>query len=97
MSGLMAFVLAALLVASRWLVICGLVTLPVTFPAVLVLGGDELDDPLVSACHVMSLPMARNHHFPACTLPVISRTSLRPRFCMKSRRPAITCKGVCGS
>lgn len=44
MFGLMAFAVAALLVASRWLVICGLVTLPVTFPAVLVLGGDELDE-----------------------------------------------------
>jgi hypothetical protein len=42
--GLMAFVVAALLVASRWLVICGLVTLPITFPAVLVLGGDGLDE-----------------------------------------------------
>ena len=42
--GLMAFAVAALLVASRWLVICGLVTLPITFPAVLVLGGDELDE-----------------------------------------------------
>ena len=42
--GLMAFAVAALLVASRWLVICGFVTLPITFPAVLVLGGDELDE-----------------------------------------------------
>jgi len=44
MFGLMALVVAALLVASRWLEICVLVTLPITFPAVLVLGGDELDE-----------------------------------------------------
>jgi len=36
-------------------------------------------------------------HFPVCTLPVISRTSLIFFRCMKARRPATTCSGVCGS
>lgn len=40
----MALLVAALLVGSRWLVICFLVTFPITFPAVLVLGGDELNE-----------------------------------------------------
>ena len=42
--GFIAFVIAALLVASRWFVFCGLLTLPITFPALLVLGADELDE-----------------------------------------------------
>lgn len=41
---IMASAVAALLVGSHWGEWCGWVSLPITLPAVVILGGDELDE-----------------------------------------------------